>query len=654
MIRYNQTLYYFFLLGISTYVPWFFFMNAQTYWDFKLRNVTLDNLKIDKKNETLLQGYYTSYMSIASAIPFSLFLIINVFLCKWVSTKIRAIVTQLLVIILFIITTIFVQINTDNWQIGFLIITLSTLAGLNALGSTFAGTMFGVVGHFPSKYISSFSQGQAVSGIFAAIFQILSLWLSTGPIATGLMYFLIGDFIIIFAFISYIFLEKQEFFKYHMKEEVTIKNSDKSVDDTPSSGDNNSVSYMKILVKIWPYGLAMFLTFFITYSIYPVINTRVESEAPRTTEWGDKYFLSVGTFLMFSIGEYVGCLLSRYSSLLDGKPWFSLKSRVISTQTIVLVLLIITTLFIYINTDGWQEYFFFFTLLLAFLINAFSTIFYGALVTITGLFSPNYITAYSAGQALSGIITTLIQILSLWIGMTHETSAFIYFMIGNVGILCSILAYILLEKQKFFKSHVYKHQNIQKKKINTGDVEETKIEYKKIFKIIWPHGLSMFLLYGVTYCVYPSINVLIKSQMAPSPNEWSDKYFTPVATYLSFNCGDYFGRLVAGYFLWPNKKYMLVLITLLRILFIPTFMICNIKSEINILPILIDNDIIYTFLVFLFSTSNGYMCNILYQHVPKIVELQDEEVAMGFLGVFLGLGIAIGSGISVPIVNMLE
>ncbi|XP_044003978.1 equilibrative nucleoside transporter 3-like [Aphidius gifuensis] len=205
-----------------------------------------------------------------------------------ISIRIRVITTLLLILILFIITTVFVEIDTDKRQNEFLISTLTTAsAGLNGADAVFAGTMFSVAGNFPSKYISSMSLGQAISGIFAAIFQILSLWLSTGPI---------------------------EFFKYHMKEKVTIKNSDKSIDDTPSSSDNNSVSYIKIIVKIWPYGLSIFLTFFITYLVYPGVNSLVKSESSSTSEWSDKYFVPVATFLTFSIGDYFGCLYSRYSS----------------------------------------------------------------------------------------------------------------------------------------------------------------------------------------------------------------------------------------------------------------------------------------------------------------------------------------------------
>ncbi|KAF7994485.1 hypothetical protein HCN44_003957 [Aphidius gifuensis] len=102
-----------------------------------------------------------------------------------ISWRIRVIITQLGIIMLFLVSTIFVKINTDEWQHLFLKITLITAAGLNALGSILAGTIFGVVGHFPPKYISSCSQGLSSSGILSTILQILSLWLSTGPIATG-------------------------------------------------------------------------------------------------------------------------------------------------------------------------------------------------------------------------------------------------------------------------------------------------------------------------------------------------------------------------------------------------------------------------------------------------------------------------------------
>ncbi|XP_044002049.1 equilibrative nucleoside transporter 2-like isoform X2 [Aphidius gifuensis] len=319
--RYNLAYISFFVLGMTSCLPWLFFLNSQIYWKYKFRNTTLD--KFESTNNTSsskLQNYFTAYLDTASAVPYSVFVIVNIFMHKWISWRIRVIITQLGIIMLFLVSTIFVKINTDEWQHLFLKITLITAAGLNALGSILAGTIFGVVGHFPPKYISSCSQGLSSSGILSTILQILSLWLSTGPIATGFMYFLIGLFIFLSSFFSYIFLEKQEFFKYYIKNKPVNKKSIYCDDDTTSSAENNSVSYMKILFKIWPYGLSMFITFSATYGVFPAINTLVKSEAPSKTEWYQKYFGSVATFLMFSIGDSSGCLLSRYSTWLTGKP----------------------------------------------------------------------------------------------------------------------------------------------------------------------------------------------------------------------------------------------------------------------------------------------------------------------------------------------
>lgn len=73
----------------------------------------------------------------------------------------------------------------------------------------------------------------------------------------------------------------QEFFKYHMKEKKNevldrvIESDEKLVE----------ISYMKILKKIWPHGLSMFMVFFVTYSVYPPFNDKVKSQASVDSKW---------------------------------------------------------------------------------------------------------------------------------------------------------------------------------------------------------------------------------------------------------------------------------------------------------------------------------------------------------------------------------
>lgn len=66
---------------------------------------------------------------------------------------------------------------------------------------------------------------------------------------------------------------------------------------------------------------------------------------------------------------------------------------------------------------------------------------------IVGRFNPKYITAMSSGQALGGIFTALTEILSLWIGASPVVSGLVYFIIGDVVLLCSLIAYIIIERE---------------------------------------------------------------------------------------------------------------------------------------------------------------------------------------------------------------
>lgn len=75
-----------------------------------------------------------------------------------------------------------------------------------------------------------------------------------------------------------------------------------------------------------------------------------------------------------------------------------------------------------------------------------SAIFGGSLMGIVGRFSPKYITAMQCGQALGGIVTAIAEICSLWIGASPVVSGLVYFIIGDVILFLSLVAYVMLEK----------------------------------------------------------------------------------------------------------------------------------------------------------------------------------------------------------------
>lgn len=67
----------------------------------------------------------------------------------------------------------------------------------------------GVVGRFPSKYITAMSAGQALGGVFTALTEILSLWIGANAVVSGLLYFVIGDVVILLSLIAYLILKTE-------------------------------------------------------------------------------------------------------------------------------------------------------------------------------------------------------------------------------------------------------------------------------------------------------------------------------------------------------------------------------------------------------------------------------------------------------------
>ncbi|KOX72970.1 Equilibrative nucleoside transporter 3 [Melipona quadrifasciata] len=294
----------------------------------------------------------------------------------------------------------------------------------------------------------------------------------------------------------------------------------------------------------------------------------------------------------------------------------------------------------------WQGTFLIITLTTVACVNAASAIFGGSLMGIVGRFSPKYITAMSSGQALGGIITATAEICSLWIGASPVLSGLIYFIIGDVILFLSLIAYIILEKTVNYSI--------------TGEVtfpQGTTISYTRIIKRIWHYGINVFLVFCISFSVYPALTVLVKSQCKGKGYAWNDIYFVPVVTYLIFSCGDYTGRILSGIFQWSkNKPWQVVLLSLMRVIFIPAFIFCNAQPR-HHLSVYIHSDLYYILITIAFAISNGYLCNLSFILTPaflnRVVDSQEKEIASIMIGAFLGMGLISGSALSLFVVKAL-
>nr|XP_016944869.1 equilibrative nucleoside transporter 3 [Drosophila suzukii] len=335
----------------------------------------------------------------------------------------------------------------------------------------------------------------------------------------------------------------------------------------------------------------------------------------------------------------------------------SLRTKMLGTLWVILVLFGVTTGFVEVNTDTWQEQFFLITLIIVVLLNVSAATMSGALYGVAGLFPSEFITAVVSGQALGGILTALAFILVLAFDTGPNTTAFIFFIVGGVLILLCIVCYVILARQPFFRYYLEGGDKytviraVPSHSRNEG-AEGLPLEpiLRQVMSKIYLHAACLALLYTTTLSVYPAVTVLMQSEHEHS--EWTDVYYLPVVNYLIFNCGDYFGRLFAGWLERPINQNTSLLFTVVRMAFVP-FFLCSNSSEHNFLPVLVKHDYSFIAMMVLFALSNGYFTNILLIMAPKSVKKHEKELASSIMAAALSCGMAVGSLLSLVFVQML-
>ncbi|KAI5643365.1 nucleoside transporter domain-containing protein [Phthorimaea operculella] len=290
--RYNVVYLLFYLFGITSLVPWNFLMTAND------RNLTL--LEVHKSQ---FQAEFTSYLNVATAIPNLIFLILNSLYGHLVSVKSRLQGSLVVVTLCFLLTTALVQVDTDQWQNTFFIVTMVSVVVMTAAVAVFIGGIVGIASRFSEEYMAAIVSGQSLGGIIAALAQIISLAFKISPLHSALIYFIIADIMVISSLISYVLLYKIDFFSYHI-----LRGS-----GGIATNRHREVSLLLIMKKVWVYAFSIFAIFGITMSVYPAVTVLVESHpVTKGTDWNKIYFVPVVNYLIFSCGDYSGRLVSEY------------------------------------------------------------------------------------------------------------------------------------------------------------------------------------------------------------------------------------------------------------------------------------------------------------------------------------------------------
>ncbi|XP_017470401.1 PREDICTED: equilibrative nucleoside transporter 1 isoform X1 [Rhagoletis zephyria] len=279
---------------------------------YKFRNTTV-TANTATPDLTPMQKSFTSDLTLAASISGTTFLILNAVYGHCISLKVKMLGALFMILGIFIVTASFVEVNTDQWQEQFFLITLLTVVIINVSSAVMSGGVFGVAGLFPSHYMTALVSGQALGGILSALAFVLVLAFGAPPNVTALIYFIIGSALVLLSIICFVIMSRQPFFIYYFeggdkyKILADIPSHSRSADIVVQSEPNVKEVFAKIFIE----AVNICLLFATTLSIYPSVTVLMQSENyGRGHAWNDIYYIPVINYLFFNSGDYFGRILA--------------------------------------------------------------------------------------------------------------------------------------------------------------------------------------------------------------------------------------------------------------------------------------------------------------------------------------------------------
>ncbi|MGH0133507.1 UNVERIFIED_CONTAM: hypothetical protein FKN15_054337 [Acipenser sinensis] len=200
--HYNLVYIIFFILGVGSLLPWNFFITAKHYWLYKLTNSSSPSHSSD------LSNYFESYLSIASTVPSVLCLLLNFILVNKVSSAVRVLSSLAVILVIFVITTALVKVDTSTVMQEFFVATLVCVAVVSGASNIFTGSLFGVSGRFPMRISQALISGQAMGGTLCAVASVVDLAAAADVTVSALAFFLLADVFVVLCIVVYLLLPR--------------------------------------------------------------------------------------------------------------------------------------------------------------------------------------------------------------------------------------------------------------------------------------------------------------------------------------------------------------------------------------------------------------------------------------------------------------
>lgn len=302
------------------------------------------------------------------------------------------------------------------------------------------------------------------------------------------------------------------------------------------------------------------------------------------------------------------------------------------------------------------------------------------IMAIVNVMGSMYANGVMVGQAIAGVLPSIALIISVLVvgdkkinpgeekGYAEKNfGIFLYYITASLIALLSISLLNLINHYKTEKSYRSLNRAVEEQQPLSGSEEDadefpTKTQKNYVpFMVLWSRlkliVMTIFLTFAITL-IFPVFASTVESVHTESKNALLKKNIFVPFIYLVWNLGDLVGRVSCGA---PRSKILittpkvLIVYSIARLAFIPLFLTCNINPTSGKSNAIINSDLWYILLQFLFGLSNGQLCTSCFMIVGNNCDTDDEkEAAGGFTTVFLSIGLAFGSIFSYLLVLMIS
>ncbi|XP_033220540.1 equilibrative nucleoside transporter 1 isoform X2 [Belonocnema kinseyi] len=325
----------------------------------------------------------------------------------------------------------------------------------------------------------------------------------------------------------------------------------------------------------------------------------------------------------------------------------NLTIRIVWGIFVQVLIFVFTVILAMTDSSTWIGPFYWMTIVSIIILNTANGIYQNSVFGMAAKLPGKYTGAVVLGSNISGTLVAFIDLISKILSPNHRTAAIYYFITALFVLLACFDTYFALPINRFYRYHeLLFHKEVNKKRLdNTAGSPSQRPPYIKIFKQCWIQCFNVFFIFFVTLSLFPGVHSSIKRYQDDFivPHE----YYTSIMCFITFNVTAMLGSLLGSMFQLPSPKYSFVPI-LLRVFFIPLFLVCNYQPKIagvlveRTIPLLITNDWIYLVIAIAMGLTSGYFSSISMVYCSRVVESRYASTAGMFGAASLVTGIVVG------------